>query len=261
MSYETIKIDIDERGVATLTLNQPDKHNALSALMISEISQAAKDLGKDEKIRAIILTGEGKSFCAGGDLGWMREQFSADRQTRIAEAMKLATMLRDLNEIPKPLIGKVQGQAYGGGIGMMAICDVAVGVQEAKFALTETRLGLIPATISPYVIARMGEGKARRVFMSGRRFDSHEAVDLDLLSKAVPMEELDASIEAEIVPYLATAPGAVAKAKIYARSLGSAIGEMDMLRSANALADAWESPEAMEGVGAFFEKRKPNWAE
>ena len=144
---------------------------------------------------------------------------------------------------------------------MMAICDVAIGVQEAKFALTETRLGLIPATISPYVIARMGEGKARRVFMSGRRFDSHEAVDLDLLSKAVPMEELDASIEAEIVPYLATAPGAVAKAKIYARSLGPAIGELDMLRSANALADAWESPEAMEGVGAFFEKRKPNWAE
>lgn len=259
MSYETIKIDMDERGVATLTLNQPDKHNALSAVMIAELSQAVVDLGKDEKVRVVILTGAGKSFCAGGDLGWMREQFSVDRQTRIAEAMKLAAMLRDLNELSKPLICKVQGQAYGGGIGMMAICDVAVGVEDAKFALTETRLGLIPATISPYVVARMGEGKARRVFMSGRRFDGHEAVDLDLLAKAVPMEKLDACIEAEILPYLSTAPGAVAKAKIYARSLGPIIGEADMLRSANALADAWETPEAMEGIGAFFEKRKPNW--
>ena len=259
MNYETIRIDMDERGVATLKLNQPDKHNAMSAMMIGELTQAANELGRDEKIRVVILTGEGKSFCAGGDLSWMREQFSADRETRITEAMKLATMLRDLNELSKPVIGRVQGQAYGGGIGMMAVCDVAIGVEDAKFALTETRLGLIPATISPYVIARMGEGKARRVFMSGRRFDGREAVDLGLLAKAVPLNNLDEAIEMEILPYLSTAPGAVARAKAYARSLGPVINEAEMLRSANALADAWESPEASEGVGAFFEKRKPDW--
>lgn len=259
MSYQTILIETDERGIAHLTLNQPDTHNVLSPLMISELTAAASELGQDDNIRAVVLTGAGKSFCAGGDLGWMREQFEATRETRISEAMKLARMLRDLNELPKPLIGKIQGQAFGGGIGMLSVCDVAIGVQEAKFALTETRLGLIPATISPYVLARMGEGKARRVFMSGKRFDGEEAVLLDLLTRAVSKEDLDAAIETEVLPYLSTAPKAVAKAKALVRSLGPVINEEAMLRSANALADAWESPEAVEGVGAFFEKRKPAW--
>ena len=259
MSFETIKIEMDDRGIAMLTLNQPDTHNALSPLMIFERTQAAKTLGSDDKVRAVILTGAGKSFCAGGDLGWMREQFSASRETRIKEAMKLAYMLRDLNELAKPLIGRIQGQAFGGGIGMMSICDVAIGVEDAKFALTETSLGLIPATISPYVVARMGEGKARRVFMSGKRFNGHEAVELDLLANAASPEELDQTIEAEVKPYLSTAPGAVARANTYARSLGSVIDETAMLRSAEALADAWETEEAVEGVGAFFEKRKPSW--
>lgn len=259
MSYETIRIETDARGIATLTLNQPDTHNALSPLMISELTQVTHALGNDDQVRVVILTGEGKSFCAGGDLGWMRAQFSANRETRIKEAMKLASMLRDLNELPKPLIGRIQGQAYGGGIGMMAVCDLAVGYEDANFALTETKLGLIPATISPYVVARMGEGKARRVFMSGKRFNGHEAVGLDLLAKAVSLEALDEAIEAEVKPYLSTAPGAVARAKFYARSLGPTIDEATMLRSAEALADAWETKEAVEGVGAFFEKRKPDW--
>jgi len=259
MSYETIEIRQDDRGVATLTLNQPEIHNALSPLMIAELTRAADQLGKDHTIRAVILTGEGKSFCAGGDLGWMREQFSATRDQRIEEAMKLASMLRDLNELPKPLIGRIQGQAFGGGIGMISVCDVAIGNEDALFALTETRLGLIPATISPYVLARMGEGKARRVFMSGKRFDGHGAVELDLLARAVPAEALDDAVEAEVKPYLSAAPGAVARAKAYARSLGPKIEEADMLRSAKALADAWERDEAVEGVGAFFDKRKPYW--
>ncbi len=259
MTYETIKIETDERGVATLTLNQPEKHNALSPLMVSELTTAASELGKDEKIRVVVLTGTGKSFCAGGDLGWMREQFSASREARVEEAMKLASMLRDLNELPKPLIGRIQGHAFGGGIGMMAVCDIAIGTEDVRFALTETRLGLIPATISPYVLARMGEGKARRVFMSGKMFQGYEAVDLDLLAKAVPVDVLDEAIEAEIKPYFSTAPAAVTRAKAYARSLGPVIDDKAILRSAEALANAWETPEAVEGVGAFFEKRKPNW--
>ena len=182
MTHETIRLSCDDRGVATLSLNQPDKHNAMSSAMIGELTDAARSLGSDTAVRLVVLTGEGKSFCAGGDLGWMKSQFEADRETRIAEAMKLATMLRDLNELPKPLIGRINGQAFGGGIGMMSVCDVAVGVENARFALTETRLGLIPATISPYVLARMGEGRARQVFMSGRRFCGNEAVGLGLLS-------------------------------------------------------------------------------
>ena len=259
MSFETIEIATDERGVSVLTLNQPEKHNAMSAAMIEDISNAAEELASDKTVRVVVLTGEGKSFCAGGDLGWMRQQFEADRDTRISEAMKLATMLKALNELPKPLIGKINGQAFGGGIGMLSICDVAVASDAARFALTETRLGLIPATISPYVIARMGEGRARRVFMSGRRFDAAEAVDLGLLSKAVPAGALDAAVEAEIEPYLATAPQAVARAKALARSLGPVIDEKLMLDTAIKLADCWESPEAQEGIAAFFDKRKPGW--
>jgi len=259
MTYETIKLETDKRGVATLTLNQPDKHNAMSAAMIAELTDAAHALGSDSSVRAVILTGEGKSFCAGGDLGWMKQQFEANRETRIAEAMKLATMLRDLNEMPKPLIGKINGQAFGGGIGMICVCDVAVGVETAKFALTETRLGIIPATISPYVIARMGEGRARRVFMSARMFGGAEAIELGLLAKSVSPENLDTTVEAEITPYLSTAPGAVGKAKQLARSLGPVIDDAVMRETANKLADCWEDVEAHEGISAFFEKRKPSW--
>lgn len=259
MTCRTIKLEVDQRGVATLTLSVPEKHNAMSSQMIHEITDAAASLAVDETVRAVILTGEGKSFCAGGDLEWMKAQFAADRETRIEEAMKLATMLRDLNELPKPLIGRVNGQAYGGGIGMMSVCDISVGVEEAKFALTETRLGLIPATISPYVIARMGEGKARQVFMSGKRFSGAEAVSLGLLAKSVASEDLDKAVEAEIMPYLSTAPGAVTRAKKLARSLGPRIDEAVMLDTAQQLADCWESAEAHEGISAFLSKQKPTW--
>jgi len=227
--------------------------------MIAELTDAVNVFGSNPSIRAVVLTGEGKSFCAGGDLGWMKQQFEADRETRISEAMKLATMLRDLNEMPKPLIGRINGQAFGGGIGMICVCDVAVGVDTAKFALTETRLGLIPATISPYVIARMGEGVARRVFMSARIFQGEETVELGLLAQSVSADELDKAVEAEIKPYLSVAPGAVGKAKKLTRWLGPEIDERVMLKSATALADCWEDAEAQEGISAFLEKTKPSW--
>ncbi len=259
MSFETIRIDRDDRGVATLTLAQPEKHNAMSARMIDELTEATEVLGNDDNVRVVILTGEGKSFCAGGDLVWMQSQFNADRSTRISEALKLARMLRALNEIPKPLIGRIQGQAFGGGIGMMCVCDVSIGADHAKFALTETKLGLVPATISPYVIGRMGEAKARRVFMSARRFAGQEAVELGLLAKSVPESELDAAIEFEVEPYLSVAPGAVSIAKSLTNRLGSIINDEAMQMSAELLADCWEKPEAHEGITAFLEKKKPSW--
>ena len=259
MSFETLLLNTDPRGVATLTLDRQDKHNSLSARMIEELTAVASVIGADDTIRVVVITGAGASFCAGGDLGWMREQFQANRETRMAEARKLAMMLKSLNELPKPLIGRVQGQAFGGGIGMMSVCDTVVAVETAKFGLTEVRLGLIPATISPYVLARMGEGKARRVFMSARLFGAEEARDLDLVAKVVPETDLDLAIEKEIKPYLAAAPAAVAASKALARSLSPSISDDVIEDTIRRLADTWETPEAREGISAFFEKRKPAW--
>ena len=259
MMYETLKLETDTRGVATLTLAREEKHNAMSAQMIAELTQAAAALAADDAVRVVVLTGAGKSFCAGGDLGWMQAQRDMDGPTRSAEAGKLATMLGALNTLPKPLIGRGQGNAFGGGVGMASVCDVAIGVDTLKMGFTETRLGIIPDTIGPYVLARMGEGRARRVFMSARLFDAAEAVDLGLLARAVPADALDAAIEAEVVPYLSCAPGAVAAAKQLARDLGPRIDAQVVDHTIAALADRWETEEAAEGIGAFFDKRKAAW--
>ncbi len=260
MIYQTITVQTDARGVAILTLNRPEKRNALSALMIAELTQAAQALGADPTVRVVVLAAAGDSFCAGGDLGWMREQMAADGPTRAAEARKLAMMLAALNNLPKPLIGRVQGQAYGGGVGMMSVCDVAIGVPEARFGLTETRLGLIPATIGPYVVARMGAAKARRVFASARLFDADEAMRLNLLARVVRPEDLDAAVEDEVKPYLSCAPGAVAEAKALIRLLAPMPDAAQIEASIAALVTRWESPEAQIGINAFFDKRKPDWA-
>jgi len=184
---------------------------------------------------------------------------AADRESRGREATKLAMMLNALNTCPKPVIGRVQGNAFGGGVGMMAVCDIAIGASVARFGLTETRLGLIPATIGPYVLARMGEAMARRVFMSARLFGADEAVTLGLLARAVDSADLDAAVEAEVAPYLACAPGAVAEAKALARRLGPPIDEAVIARTIEALVNRWEGDEAQEGIAAFFEKRAPGW--
>ncbi len=258
---DTVLIETDGRGVATLTLNRPDKHNALSAELIADLTESARRLGRDPAVRVVVLTGAGKSFCAGGDLNWMKAQISANGATRASEAKKLAMMLQAMNTMPKPLIGAVQGNALGGGIGMASVCDVAIGVSGAKFGLTETRLGLIPATIGPYVIARMGEARARRVFMSARVFEAAEAVELGVLARVVEPAGLSAAVEAEVEPYLACAPGAVASAKALARKLGPVIDEAVIAETIEALVRIWEQHEAAEGIAAFFEKRKPKWAE
>jgi len=257
--YETIKIVRDERGVATLWLARSEKHNAMSAQMIAELHQAANVLAADDSVRVVVLAAEGRSFCAGGDLGWMREQFEAAPEVRKAEAAKLAYMLQALNTLPKPLIGRVQGNAFGGGVGMASVCDVAIGAESVLMGLTETRLGLIPATIGPYVCARMGEARARRVFMSGRLFDAAEALELGLLAKVVPAEDLDAAVEAEVAPYLDCAPAAVGRAKGLLRALGPRIDEATIAHTIDELAACWEGVEAPEGIGAFFDKRKPSW--
>ncbi|WP_170769265.1 crotonase/enoyl-CoA hydratase family protein [Ruegeria lacuscaerulensis] len=259
--FEKISVTSDARCVATLTLNRPEKHNAMSAQMISELTQAAAQLGADDAVRVVVLTGAGKSFCAGGDLGWMQAQMAADPATRFVEARKLAEMLQALNTMPKPLIGLVQGNAFGGGVGLASVCDIAIGVDTLKMGLTETRLGLIPATIGPYVISRMGAARARRVFMSARLFDAAEAVQLGLLAKTVPVDDLADAVEAEVAPYLSCAPGAVASAKALVRDLGPRIDDTVIDQTIRALVDRWETDEAQEGIAAFFEKRKAAWIE
>ncbi len=255
-----IRIDKDVRGVATLWLTRAEKHNAMSGEMIGALHDAATGLGADAHVRVVVLAAEGESFCAGADLGWMRDQIAADAATRGREAGRLAAMLGAFDKLPKPVIARVHGNAFGGGLGLISVSDVAVGVVNARFALTETRLGLIPATIGPYVISRMGLAKARRVFFSGRVFDGVEAVDLGLMARVVDSAALDAAIEAEISPYLACAPGAVAEAKALARSLGRAVSEVEVEASIAALVNRWQSSEAAEGVAAFFDNRPPAWA-
>ncbi|MFW5641839.1 MAG: crotonase/enoyl-CoA hydratase family protein [Roseicyclus sp.] len=256
---ETIGIEVDGRGVARLTLNRPEKHNAMNAGMIVELTEAADRLGRDPAVRVVVLTGAGRSFSAGGDLGWMRAQMEADGETRAREARSLARMLGALDRMPRPLIGRVQGQAFGGGVGLISVCDVAVAAEGATFGLTEVRLGLIPATIGPYVVARMGAARARSVFFSGRVFPAEEAVALGLLSRVVAPDALDEAIEAEIEPYLSAAPGAVAAGKALVADLGGGAGEAEIARSIDALVARWESRESAEGIAAFFEKRKASW--
>ncbi|RYH12360.1 crotonase/enoyl-CoA hydratase family protein [Tropicimonas sp. IMCC6043] len=260
MSEETIRIACDRRGVARLTLARPAKHNAMSAEMLDALAATATRLGTDPAVRVIVLAGEGRSFSAGGDLGWMRTQMQADAATRTREATRLAGMLEALNTCPKPLIGRVHGDAFGGALGLLSVCDVAIGAESARFGFTETRLGLIPATIGPYVVARMGEAMARRVFMSARLFGAAEAVELGLLARAVPVEALDAAVEAEVAPYLSVAPGAVGEAKALLRRLGPAIDAGTIAGSIEALVRRWESEEAAEGIAAFLEKRPARWS-
>lgn len=259
--FETITVETDARGVAVLTLNRPEKHNAMSAKMLQELTAAAEQLGADESVRVVVLTGAGPTFCAGGDLAWMAAQREMDATSRAAEAGKLAGMLGALNTLPKPLIGRLQGNAFGGGVGLASVCDVALGVEGLKMGFTETRLGIIPATIGPYVLARMGEGRARRVFMSARLFEASEAVELNLLARVVAPQDLDDAVEQEVRPYLSCAPGAVAAAKKLARDLGPRIDADVVNQTIKALTDRWESEEAQEGIGAFFDKRKPRWAQ
>lgn len=258
--FETIKVDLDARGIATLRLARPDKHNTLSGRMIEELTAAAGKLGDDPKVRVVILRAEGDSFCAGGDLDWMKAQIAGNSDQRRAGATALAMMLRALDRMPKPLIGRVQGAAYGGGLGIMSVCDLAIGVPGAKFGLTETKLGLIPATISPYVIARIGVTAARRHMFASRLFGAEEAHRIGLLATVAEPEELDEAVAAEVEPFLSCAPGAVADAKALIREVVPAPDQALIDKTVGLLVKRWESDESAEGIAAFFERRKPRWS-
>lgn len=257
-SYETIRLETDARGVARLVLNRPDKHNALNAVMIGELTDAAMQLGHDSSVRAVVLSANGKSFCAGGDLGWMQEQFDAHGDERIKEATRVATMLQHLDKLPKLVIAIIEGPAYGGGVGLAAVCDIVLAVPEAKFALTETRLGLIPATIAPFLIRRIGLTQARRFALNANPFDADEAKNIGLVSEIHTPDKLEAALARQLDLTLACAPGAIADAKQLFRKI--ATGAVPQSETIEALAKRWESEEARQGIEAFFQHRRPPWA-
>jgi len=259
MAYETLTVETDQRGGARPTLNRPEVHNALSTKMLEELPIAANALDRDPGVRVVVLSGAGESFCAGGDLRWMQDARQLDRAGRLRESGKIATVLKSLDLLSKPLVGRVNGQAYAGGLGLIAVCDVIIAARRARFAVTEVRLGLIPANIGPYLFKRLGEAKARAIFFNAKLFDADEASRLGLVSEVVEDDALDAAVEREVQLFLKCGPRAIAASKAlihYIAEHGSAAsGQYGIER----LADAWESEESKEGIAAFFEKRKPNW--
>lgn len=260
MSYHTIKLATDSTGVARLTLARTDKHHALNAQMIAEMHDAIQRLTTEENVHIVVLEAEGDIFCAGGDLRWMQDQMAADRPTKMKEAGKLSAMLSALDNLPKPVIGRIQGNAYGGGLGLICACDIAIACEEAVFALTETRLGLIPATIGPIVFRKLGWGGARQIFMTGSKITSQRALQIGLISFAVPQSELDKAIEAEIRTALKGGPDAMAAAKKLLRDFSHQPDWQEQNDIAiRALADCWETQETQQGINAFFDKRPAPW--
>ncbi len=229
------------------------KHNAIDAAMMTELFAAINELGRDPQVCAIVLAAEGKSFSAGADLAWMQAQFAATREERVSEARKFALVLKALNEAPKFTLARVHGPVFGGGIGLIAACDCVIASEAATFALTEARLGLIPATISPYVMAKIGERGARHM-MSGRRFDVAEAMALGLVSKIAT--DFDSAIETELEAVLQCATPALAAAKFLFRTQGHVIDMSVIEDTISRLANAWETPDAQERIAAFLAKSK-----
>lgn len=259
MNYNTIRVTIDPRGVATLLLARPERHNAMNDELIREVTEAAIELDSNPEVRAVVLTGEGESFCAGGDLKWMQGIFDASRAERVEDSARLARMLRSLNELSKPLIGRINGQAYGGGTGMMSVCDITIAVESANFALTEVRLGLTPANISTFVVAKMGRSNARRTFLNARPLTAHKAKELKLVDEVVPDDQLDAAVEEELKYVLQCGPGAIAATKKLIFYVDSHDTDTNLIYTANLLADTWESEEGQEGIHCFFNKMTPSW--
>ncbi|ORU94481.1 MAG: enoyl-CoA hydratase [Cycloclasticus sp. symbiont of Bathymodiolus heckerae] len=259
MSYEFLTFNTDDRGVATITLNRPQVHNALNAGLIKELQMVCHEINDSTYIRVVVLTGTEVSFCAGGDLRWMESNINKSREQRMEETGELATTLSMLNSLTKPLIGRVQGPAYGGGVGMISVCDFAIGVNTATFGLTEVKLGLTPATISPYVVKRIGERNARRNFFNARIFKADEAIRMGLLSDVVEADDLDDAIEREVKLILKCAPGAIASAKKLIAYVDSHNAAENTIYTVNNLADAWETTEGIDGIDAFLNKRKAPW--
>jgi methylglutaconyl-CoA hydratase len=258
-TYTAIKLVIRER-VARLTLARPAVHNAFDETLIAELTTALRALDADANVRAVVLDGEGESFCAGADLNWMRRMARYDAAANLADARALATMLSTLALLGKPTIACVNGAALGGGVGLVACCDIALGSTAARFGLSEVRLGLIPATIGPYVVRAIGARAAQRYFLTGERFSAGEAERIGLLHEVVDERDLDGRVDEVLKALLAAGPVAQAAAKDLLRALsGRSIDAALVEDTAQRIATLRAGDEAREGVAAFLDKRPAAW--
>lgn len=255
----TCSVEMRE-SVAILTLRRPQTHNAFNAQLIRDLTETLEGLDRDPGVRVVILAGEGKSFCAGADLGWMREMAGYSRAQNLADARRLAKMLATLNNLSKPTIARVHGPAYGGGVGLVACCDIAVASYDAMFTFSEARLGLTPATISPYVVEAIGARQARRYFLTAERFTAAEAFRIGLVHDLTPADELDSRINEILGLLLVGGPAAQAECKELIRAVAHRpVTPAVMEDTARRIADIRSSPGGKEGVGAFLGKRSPTW--
>ncbi len=262
VSDASVKFATDSRGVATVTLARADKHNAFDDAVIRHLHDIFTTIAGDESVRVMVLAAEGKSFSAGADLHWMRRMVAYSYEENANDARALADMLACLDRLPQPTVARVQGAAFGGAVGLISCCDVAIAVDAARFCLSEVRLGIIPAAISPYVIAAIGQRPARRYFQTAEAFSAREARQLGLVSDIVAADALDGAIAACVERLLANGPQAMRQAKILVREVANrAITESLLQHTSERIASIRVSPEGQEGLSAFLQKRKPDWTE
>ncbi|MEP9354467.1 enoyl-CoA hydratase/isomerase family protein [Xanthobacter sp. KR7-65] len=250
---------IVEDGVAVLTLDRPEVRNAFDDELIATLTSAYEAASADPAVFAILLRANGPLFCSGGDLNWMRRMASYSRQENLADAMALGRLMRTIDLSPKPTLVRVHGSAFAGATGLIACSDIAVAVPEAEFAVTEVRIGLIPAVISPYLVRAMGVRQARRYFLTAERFSAATALELGLVHEVVPAQELDAAIARHLKALKAASPAAIAATKALVAAVDRPVDAAVVQDTARRIADQRGSADGREGVTAFLEKRKPNW--
>ena len=259
-NFTTVQLEKDPRGFATLWLDRPEKNNAFNAEMIRELVLAIDQVQSDENLRFLLLRGRGKHFSAGADLAWMQQSAKLDFEANLTDARELAEMMYSLYHLKLPTLAVVQGAAFGGAVGLIACCDMAIGAHDAQISLSEVRIGLAPAVISPFVVKAIGERATRRYSMTGERFSGERARELGLLSETYAAEALDDSLSGWIDTLLLNSPQAMRASKDLMREASSASVSPALRRyTENAIAQIRVSPEGQEGLNAFLEKRKPNW--
>jgi len=259
INYSTIKLETSN-GIATILLNRPDIRNAFNEVMIAELTDAFQQAGEMDTIRVIILKGEGKSFCAGADLNWMRDVSAYSYEQNYAESLRLSECFFAIYSSPKPTIAVVHGAAIGGANGLLAACDMAICDNETVFSLSEVKIGIVPACISPYVIKRVGEYGARELMLTGRRISGSEAETYKLVNKSLPVEQIDAYVDQMVQMLLTSGPAAITHCKKLIDTVVNHINLDDALTyTARMIAEIRASDEGQEGMAAFLEKRKPKW--
>jgi methylglutaconyl-CoA hydratase len=256
--YQTILFEAKDE-VAWISFNRPDVHNAFNAAMLSELDDAFEKARADESIRVIVLRGTGKSFCSGADINWLREIINYSFEQNLEESLHLAKLLHKIYVLPKATLAMVNGTAIGGGTGLLAVCDMAIASEEAKFGLSELKIGLVPAAISPYVIRKIGESNAREYFLTGRRITAQKAREIGLLNKVVLPEKLEKEVEETVSLLLTSGPEALASCKELIHKVPQMSFEEAKTFTAKMIADLRVSKEGQEGMSAYLEKRKPSW--